>query len=462
LKRIALAAIPTLAVIAGIAIYVWRQKTDEEATARIAEVTGKVASTVVDQFGEQVNKILSLRDDGAITVDAAQQLFGIDEKFVKSLPGDESIPDVVGARSRVTLILSDVYVHQQNFAKALSYAEDGEKLAERAMLLEPGNPKWLNLDYGAASRVGDVMPSRKVKLDEYRKAQARADAAVALAPHDGDFLLDQGLAHRKIGDMMTDLSSRVGEYNKSMEIIATLANQPAPKARWLGELASTKQRLGQDYLRGDKLDQAEPLLRSALDIREKLVAESPRSEVYNSNLTSSYTDLAKLYEKHGDWPGAIGECENAVDRQKQLVERDSDNLMLENYLAQDYANLAQLLERYVKTLTDDDPAWLQARVQERDAYLQELAHRKRLAEHDLKNLARQKVLGPMADKITEITGILAAYYSKRGQRDEALINYRLAIDAWDKVRKIQPDCSDCVVRTAEISAKIGDALLMRQ
>ena len=89
LKRIALVAIPALAVSAGIAIYVWRQETNAEATAKIAEATAKVASTVVDQFGDQVNRILALRDDGAITVDAAQQLFGIDEKFVKSLPGDQ-------------------------------------------------------------------------------------------------------------------------------------------------------------------------------------------------------------------------------------------------------------------------------------------------------------------------------------------------------------------------------------
>lgn len=210
---------------------------------------------------------------------------------------------------------------------------------------------------------------------------------MAVNAADPNLRLNQGLAHRKIGDVLLVLhaAGATDEYEKSLDIISALANGASPTPRLRGELASAQQTLGRDMLKNNKRGEAEPLLRSALGIREELVAKFPNNEVFISNLASSYTGIANLYENTGNWNEAINEYETAIDKQVQLSNMDSSSFLLKSYLTRTYKGAEGLFGRYIKTLQEGSPDWLRASAKEADLYSQERSICQILAAHGVRS-----------------------------------------------------------------------------
>jgi tetratricopeptide (TPR) repeat protein len=378
-------------------------------------------------------------------------------------------------RCKLLLLFSDIYDHSQNKKKAIDYAMDGEYLADNLIHIDRSNSGWLTLGYAAASRVGTLQEedrtpnSANTSLQEFRKAQNMADAAVAinianpelLNPH----LLNQGVAHRQIGDALSDVDDAKvrkeaqKEYEKSLAIISALVSRDPETPQWRGELASVEERLGLFLLRNSDLEGADRHLRSALGIRDTLVRELPKNEIFLSNLAASHADMAALDDSKGDLIAALREYDKAIDEGNTLTGSDQNNFLLKIYLIRIYQKAEGLLGRYTTILQYASDDWLRARTQESNLYSYEGALCQILASHDPKNPAYGNRLRSIAEKLNVISDSLADYYIKRGQLDVAVEKYRLAVDGWDKVRTAQTQCSDCVARIAEIEAKIGDALL---
>lgn len=429
-----------------------------------------------------LDRILASSNAGDISVKGARDLLTTEAEIVHRMGEAESIPDTKAIRAQLLLTLSDVYVHAQDSKQAMSYASEAEAIADQLAQISPDNVKWQHLVYSATTRVANLAP-RDQSLQKYRKAQVAIERVVASEPDNVDWQLDRGIVHGRIAELLnagSDAAGATQENRQYLDLLRGLVDKNPQRADLRRELASAEQRVGRLLLSTSSLrqqdsgaatasqrqlgtdreltlgppDQAVLLLRSALDIRVKLVEDDPENDVYRSNLSSSYTDMATVLELQGRWDDSLAERRLGIATYQRLVRKDANNAQWKDFLAGTLEDtITALQKRRNHGLSTEDSEFHTLTEEIVSDYQLHLTLRQELADIEPSDMRKQRALATAAEATGDF--LLARNPS------EALRNYRLALETRERISHIESRCDDsCLQRIASDDIGIGDALLM--
>jgi tetratricopeptide (TPR) repeat protein len=455
-------AVGAMLLVVGAGYLVFRINRATEAALHMRQAASLNFQLATDNVNKFLSSVLKELNDGRVKVKGARNLLETAEAIVKdfrSKHGVEHSTETNQLMANLLIVTSDLRSVIGDLKDALENATQAKELATALAQKSPDDPETMKLLYASSSRMGDAIGDRgrenlPQSLQQYQFAEQVAVRMAARALDDGDQQLPLGLIYGKIGDVyliQTKFAAAVAEYRKGVTLLEKLidgdplekiVDRDPRKLAWRGELASAHFRVGKALIELKQFDEALKELHTSLVIREGLVAVEPDSNVFTSNVGSSYREIGNFWMVRGDLNRALNEYQTGIRTMEGLAGKDQGNSLWLSSLAPAYESVAGILERQ-----HNASGALQY-------YRKALAARQDLADRDVSNLARQRSLATLANKLGDRLVV-------QNEIEESVKTYRVALESREMLAKEQPGERQ-LRRALFIShAKIGDALVLR-
>ncbi len=451
LLRIGLCVALVPLTLSAIGLYVWDAHKNALASQRIESVTGSAQKVIV--------QVSASYGRGEVTAKGAQDLLQSAEDIVKSIDAAELTP--AGRRAKISYLLAvaDLAASLLNYGMANEDATSALDTAEPLITADPASEDTHQLAASAAWRMGvarfhlDKLPDHnKVTTEAFDRSLMEAETAVQNGGS-GDVKAQEVLSVvlARYGEWKLKLrlpKETTGMYKRSLDVLTPLANDKAASRDLRGEWASALQRVGRDALANQDVVAARKYLTDAFNARVQIVSEDTNNSIFISNLTTSYSDMAKLAWLDNRWREALDDRAKVDAEQTKLMKKDPTNtswkILLVFDLDADIADLKRSLD--MPDATDSERTVGLQRI--KADYNEIIRIKEELADRDPADVRRRRDLALSVETFGDFLA---------GQKitDAAESMYNKAINNWTVVRESQSDCKDCTDKAELLTNKLA-------
>lgn len=480
------AAIVLLAALAGFAL---SERDLARKERRAADESARKALQAVELVLDVVS---NERQTGRIPLQTAEALLTPANDIFAAV---EDRPELSGLRSELMLKFSDLYVLTGNVKRALGLAEEAKELAIQHGAPE-GDEEWRRRLAEANFRIGDIKSrngsdaSLREALQEYETALELMRDFAAAEPGNAAKQRNIAFVGNKVGDilMMQKKSAEALEYyRKSLEVGEALVRAAPTDGESLKVVADAHKRMADLFSNAGNLSEAIPEYEAALATQLAMTEREPDNDVYQSNLSKSHHQFGEVFRKQQKYPQAQQQYEKALAIRIRLAQKDPDNVEWQSAVAHERMSMGELAkatdpskaDQHYRAAIDirrklaakgEGSEWFataQSHIKYADALLKRHAVDTALAELNAaalilkkfveKNPRKASAQVALAESYDRIGGVL----KDKNQIEQALANYRLALDV--RRRLVAGDPGNLAIRRslAVQLISLGDALLAR-
>jgi hypothetical protein len=370
LARWAIAGVSLLLVVAiGLGVVAFRQSSvaqqaADSATNNLEQATGnlKQALSFSGPFASVATQIQDLLDRGTISVDAAKALFIDNSKNIPQFAAT-SEPVLLENWFAYSLAAADIYLALQDHQNEMKFAQQALSIAKQLIQIDPKNSNYQFYLYEASYNCGDAedfvsgQDAKQATMQYYQDALKTAtDQAQTDSAHTADWSDRETFVMNKIGDTYLEFSppnstQALAEYNAALKINQQIVEDPtnannANYSTFLRDLAITMNRIGaQEALSKPSESDALKQYNDALSAWQKLLASDQSNASYQSNLASTYDNIAGilLSQDPKDFANATKDYQAALKLKQQLTEGDPTNPSWKTSLASQYTAIGDML-----------------------------------------------------------------------------------------------------------------------
>jgi tetratricopeptide (TPR) repeat protein len=335
------AALLVIALLSGgVAAYQWHDARQE--TRKATENFNKSISLAT----AVANKIQELSDNGAISVDAAKQLFlGASEKFPQFEASNKD-SEILSSWHAYLIAAANIYMALQDKPKALTFSQQALSIAKRLVAMDPNNEQYQFMLYVAYYNCGDAEDSisRADAMQNYQNALSIAQNMAKNDPTNYAWMQRAAFVMNKIGDLQLPSDQALNTYQAALAINQDIAAKNPKVDDLQRDLAFALERVaGAEAV--DKQNQADALVKynSALAIKKTLADSTPNDASRQSNLASSYNDIAGMLAQQGQFDDASRLYDLALTIRQTLAENDPSNPTLQSNLAYELGYIGDML-----------------------------------------------------------------------------------------------------------------------
>ncbi len=328
----------------------YEQRQYSLAQAHVAEENFKLALTSAQQLSTQ---ILSSLNKGTISITGAWELLNTADEIGRQVSTASRTPETTAMRVNLSLTGSDIYVLLGNVPQALGLAQSAKAAAQQFAAKDPNGIFWQQLVYEGGFRIADIIGDQgnhDAALTEYLEDQAIVQQIVARAPENPKLQLDLAFISNKVGETLQVKRDYVGarkQFDAALVIAETLVRKDATNVEWQLKVAATRAKIGNLLVvqTPRDLDGALEQYDAALKIEKELARAVPDNDVVVSNLALDTRRKADVLALRGDTAQAAATYQDAIARNKRLVDKDPGVSLWLVYLAADHLNYGNLLKK---------------------------------------------------------------------------------------------------------------------
>jgi eukaryotic-like serine/threonine-protein kinase len=195
--------------------------------------------------------------------------------------------------------------------------------------------------------LADVPQMQQVRKRILEKARQFYQQFLKQKGTDASVLREAGRAHLRlgqIGELLGDHVEAERAYRRGLDLLTPLVRDDHDPPEILADLARGRDELGMLLKKANRFKESETLLRSALQLRERLAADHPRDPAHQQGLADSRYHLAALFSRlRGMRDEDEASYREALRVQESLVAGSRDRPEFRGKLARYLNNLALLL-----------------------------------------------------------------------------------------------------------------------
>jgi tetratricopeptide (TPR) repeat protein len=352
-RRAAIVVSVLLLVAIGLGVVAFRQWQAAEVQRQVAEVQSNTATQEAATANANFNKALSLTqsvasqiqnllDKGAITVDAAQQLFSDASKYFPQFAATND-PAILTTWFKYLISSADIYMALKDNKKALEASQLAQSIATQLVSIDPNSVDYKFMLYTAEFNCGDAEPvsSSSDALTDYQKALAITQA---LVPTDSSgYIWNEHATFimNKIGDVQDQQhhpQDALQTYRNALQIVQKIAAANPKIDSLQRDLANSMTRVGDAEVEiNDPTDALDALTeyKGALAIRLSL-ASTPQGATdasIQSNLATAYSKVARVEVLQRNFTDAKSNFQSALQIGLALAGSDANNPTWQGALA---------------------------------------------------------------------------------------------------------------------------------
>jgi eukaryotic-like serine/threonine-protein kinase len=341
--------ITVLAVVAGAAIWQWREAVVQKGSAvqsqnRAASARNSAESILnylLNQLSDKLQPIghLDIVEDVQKQVETYYKNLGFSERDPKALSNWAILLKLEGERLQA----------QGDLVGARAKFEERLHIIQKLVRSEPSNPVWgsdLSISY---YRLGDVLQAQgdlKAAKAQYQSALEILHALVKQDPGNNAWQRDLSVSCNKLGDVLQaegDLNGAKAQYQSALEISQTLVRQDSSNTVWQRDLSFTHNRLGDVLQVQGDLAGAKAQFQNGLMIVQKLADRDQGNSDWRLDLSVSYERLGDVLTAQGDLNGAQSQFQSALDIRLKLANQDPGNRVWQHALSISYNLLGDIM-----------------------------------------------------------------------------------------------------------------------
>lgn len=325
---LAMGAAASLLVLAGAALWQWREAVGQRDRAEEALATAtKGTNTLVKDVA------IKFRDIAGVPIDSVSGVLDRTLELQQQLtPLSGGRADVLRSEALARRELATTLKMQGDRDKSLAQAEAARAIMQALVEDDPKNPELLRELSLSLNRVGEALSNTGHPGDR-EKALAAFEESLAIRKNlaaSGDLgaQRDLALSHERVAEALRQLDrndAATAEDEAALSIREGLARLEPEKTGWQLDLAVSYDKKGNLLLKEHKTGEALAAYETALRIRERVLAREPNSMQAQRDLSSSYVRLGEVLLKAGRRGDAVKALQKALPLREKLAQ-DRNNV----------------------------------------------------------------------------------------------------------------------------------------
>jgi tetratricopeptide (TPR) repeat protein len=412
-----------LLVFLGVAMWQWKEATEQKQIAEAQTVIAKNEATRAERnFGaakETVDSVIfdlvdGLKNIEGMRVETVRRLLERSEAAIRQLASrTENDPAVRRSQAVMYQLFSDTYLRLGATPLAADYARRALALTRALAAEAPANLEWQRDVPVSLNRLGDVLWEQGDLAGALAAHREALGSLRALAPrYPGGLRRDISLTSSKIGDVLAAQGDRDGAlaaHRESLDIARALSAEAPDNPEWQRDVSVNLNKIGDLLSAQDDLAGALAAYREALDIRRKVAARDDANLLWQRDLVVSLNRIGDALAARKDRVGALAAYREGLEITRKLAARDPGNTRWQNDVGLSLEKIGDALA------AEGDRAGALA------AYRDGLAIRRALLEKDPANADWRRNVSLSLGRVADM--LLA-----EGDRERALAAYREALD----------------------------------
>jgi len=357
---IVIGVMAVLALVAGAAVWQWREAVVQKGSAMQSEnhaVSARnsaegILNYLLNQLSDKLQPIghLDIIEDVQKQVESYYKNLGFNERDPKALSNWATLLQQEGDRLKAQ---GDLNGARGKYQQALD-------IFQKLVKEDPGSSGYQAALSGSYERLGDLLQAQGDLNGAKAEFQNELDINRRLIEQDagsGGWQDRLSTSFNKLGyvlEVQGDLQGAktqyqnglgireklVTQYESAFQIIQELVHQDPGNSGWQRNLSISYDRLGNVLKAQGDLSGAKNWYENALEIREKLAALNTGSDGQR-DLLVSFSNLGDILLAQRDLPGARAQCQHVVEIAEKLAKQDPSNTRWQRDLSDGYENLGQ-------------------------------------------------------------------------------------------------------------------------
>jgi tetratricopeptide (TPR) repeat protein len=418
------AALALMTVLAGAAVWQWR-----DAVAQKAAVDQARTEAVAQKTAAEHNLALATDAANSLVFDIAQKfrdVSGVPTSLIKSvldhtrdlqdklLSGGQSNPDLLRSEAAALLETSDTLLTLGDTKGALDAARKASGVGDQLVRQNPDSADYQIVLSVADEKMGSVEMAQgqlAQALESYQAEFAILDRLAKSNPANADWQSRLSASYGDLGEVEVaqgKLERALGSYREQFAIDDRLANSDPNNAGWQHDLSVASEKVGDVELAQGQLARALESYRKEFAILDHLAKSDPGNAGWRRSLSVAYQNLGNVELAQGDLAQALGSYRADLAITESLAKSDPGNAGWQRDLS-------------VASEKVGDVELAQGQLAEAlESYREDFAILDRLAKSDPSNVGWQRSLSVAYQRVGGVELAL-------GQLSQALESYRAAL-----------------------------------
>ena len=283
-------------------------------------------------------------------------------------------------------------------------------------------------------------------LADLQKVSGEVQSQGRVDQNTANVLVDLALLFDEVGDEDGHSMQGVAEQHflQAVAIFRKLDIESQYDAQWLSDYARALDQLGNFYIEQNRIDEAEPFILEAMDLRRVIVRRDPDSLKRKLALSFSISNRGDCYALQREFAASLPSYEEAIDISRSLVDAQPGNM----------AYLTQLIDCLVRA---GDSYHDMNRHDEAIKYFEESERlsQQRL-DHEPGSRLAQETLSFVHERLGNHYMKTGDPQRAHGHYDEMLRLTQLAFDQDPQSHHLLDGLSVCYEKLALVNARLGD------